>query len=218
MILAIYGAGGLGQEVCDMVDRHFSDRFEEVIFINDLISSEEMISGHAVMPYGRFKERHVPGQAVFAIATGEPYYRQQFYERIKADGYDLTELIHPDAEISPSVKMGEGVIIGKGSVINHHAELGNNICMMVYCVIGHDTRIADHCQLSSFVTTGGHCSVGACTFAGQNAVIREHTQIGSFAVIGESANVIRDVADEEVLAGNPARVLRHNAEKRVFRQ
>lgn len=214
--LAIYGAGGLGQEICDMADLHFAGRWDQVFFINDLIEGETDTEGHVTMPYNMFRERYTPEQTVFVIATGEPYYRKVFFERIRIDGYKVTTLIHPEAEISRSAVIGEGVIIGRGCVVNHHVHLRENTCMMVYCVIGHDTEIMDHCQLSSFVSTGGHCRIGSCTFVGQNAVIREHTQIGGFSIVGECANVIRDVSDEEVVAGNPAKVIYRNAKKRVF--
>ena len=54
----------------------------------------------------------------------------------------------------------------------------------------------------------GGVSVGRGGYLGMNCCLREGVRVGRFAVVGMGGVVVRDVGDELVVAGNPARPLR----------
>ncbi len=217
MILAIYGAGGLGLQIFEMVDRWYPDRWDSILFINDLIETTGEAEDRPVMPYERFRGIYPPKDAEIVIGSGEPELRRVFYERVRKDGYQLATVIHPEAEISPTAILGNGVIALRGCVINHHARIGDNTCCMIYSVVGHDSDIAAHCQISTFVSIGGHCRMKECTFLGLHASVKDRLTIGRYAIIGQGSHVIQDVPDEVVMMGNPAKARFMNTTKRVFR-
>ncbi|MCR4762235.1 MAG: acetyltransferase [Lachnospiraceae bacterium] len=217
MILAIYGAGGLGQQVSEMAERWYATRWERIVFINDLLEKQAEQEGHAVMPYRLFVKQFSGEDTEFLIASGEPDLRREYYERITGDGFHLTTLIHPEAEVSPTAVLGDGIIALRGCVINHHAQVGTNTCLMINSVIGHDSVIAPHCQISTFVSIGGHCSVGECTFFGLQASLRDTVSVGRYVIVGEGTHVLKAVQDEVVVMGNPGKPCFMNSRKRVFR-
>lgn len=53
------------------------------------------------------------------------------------------------------------------------------------------------------------CEIGHDTWIGHGAVIRPEVTVGHGAVVGAGAIVTRDVAPYTIVAGNPARLLRH---------
>jgi len=45
----------------------------------------------------------------------------------------------------------------------------------------------------------------------------DHIQIGNDVIISAGASVFKDVPDEAVAVGNPARIMKKNDQKRVFK-
>lgn len=101
--------------------------------------------------------------------------------------------------IPHTTKIGPGLFIGHfgGIVVNEGAS------------IGHD------CNLSHGVTIGqknrgrykGCPSIGDLVFIGPGACVIGGVSVGSRAAVGAHAVVVRDVHDDEVVAGNPAKVI-----------
>ena len=58
---------------------------------------------------------------------------------------------------------------------------------------------------------GANVRVGYASHIGTNASIREKLTIGKHAVVGMGAVVLKDVPDNAIVVGNPARIQRINA-------
>ena len=84
-------------------------------------------------------------------------------------------------------------------------------------IIGHDVAIGENSVISSMVNMGGGCVVGHNTYIGMGALIKEGVTIGSNSIIGMGSVVYNDIPDEVIALGNPARVVRKNIEKKVFK-
>jgi serine O-acetyltransferase len=101
--------------------------------------------------------------------------------------------------IPPTTRIGPGFFISHcgGIVVNELVSLGRN------------------CNLSHGVTIGqknrgkhkGCPSIGDSVFIGAGACIIGGITIGSHAAIGAHAVVVRDVGENEVVAGNPAQTV-----------
>ncbi len=90
-----------------------------------------------------------------------------------------------------------------------------------YCNIGGNVRIFDHDfhALDSDVRRGPRgcddCAtrqihIGNDVFIGANAIILKGVTIGDRAIIGAGAVVTRDVPEDNIATGNPARILQRN--------
>lgn len=100
--------------------------------------------------------------------------------------------------------------IGKDSIFLHHA-LG--------CVVLETTRIGCGCIIMQNVTIGntfsdktknlgGCCSIGDNVVIGAGACILGHVHVGNNVTIGANAVVLKDVEDNTVVAGVPAKIKR----------
>jgi UDP-3-O-[3-hydroxymyristoyl] glucosamine N-acyltransferase len=109
------------------------------------------------------------------------------------------------------VYLGDRVVIGTGSIvargtlsdtcIGNDVKLDNLVHVAHNCKIGSGTLIAAAAELSGGVTLGENVWVGP------NSSIRDGISVGDRAFIGIAANVIRQVAADSVVAGNPAKLI-----------
>ena len=218
MILGIYGTGGSGKELLEMVERfdELKNRWHEVVFIDDTREIGEF-RGRRMMPLEEFSARFARDAAEIVIAVGEPYYRLRMAEKVSQAGFDLATIVHPMAHVSPSASLGKGVVVRLGSVVSADARVEDNVWIQTYVTIGHDVIVGANTQISSYVMLAGAVHVGRNVFIGIHAAVREEQEIGDDAIISMGAMVMSPVRAREVVAGSPATVMMMNESRRVFK-
>ena len=70
--------------------------------------------------------------------------------------------------------------------------------------------------MGTYCAPGGECIFGKKSYVGMNATIKEKLTVGNNAIIGMGAVVFRDVEENTVVVGNPARVTKGNDKHIVF--
>lgn len=216
MKLGVYGSGGLGREVYEVALRRnaASNLWDEIVFIDDF---------HDVGYYygtNRIRFESLLGSKEnyeCVIAVGEPASREVLYKKLISKDVRLTHLIDTTAIISPTAKIGNGVIVCEHSTIHTEVELGANSLIQPFCDIGHDIKVGKHTVLSPYCAPGGGTIFGDRVFVGMKVSILELLTIGDDAIIGMGSAVFRDVAPGSTVIGNPARVTRGNDEHKVYK-
>lgn len=217
MVLGIYGAGGLGREIFDIVNRINDNvaRWSEVVFIDDKSTEEEFL-GTLKMSIGRFKDKYQESEAVVGI--GEPSLREKLFFTLKTEGIRIATVVDLTAILSPFAKIGEGSIICEYATIHSGVELGQNVFIQPFCNIGHDIKIGSHSVFSSYSSPGGSSVFGERVYVGMQAALKEKLVVGSDAIVGMGSVVYQNVPEKATVVGNPARVTRGNDENKVFYQ
>lgn len=214
MILGIYGSGGAGREVKEIAE--LINRWTEIVFIDDTVEEGEF-KGIKRMPFESFKKEYDISDAEVIIALGEPKYKELLYDKVSSVGYSFTNVIHPKAIINVSAELGRGLIIKAGAIISSDAIVKDNVSVEEYAVVGHDTVVECHAQISAFVVIAGHCHIGKKAYIGLSVPIKEGTKIGNNVIIGMGSVVVRDIPDDMIAMGNPARPMRRNEDGLVFK-
>lgn len=119
--------------------------------------------------------------------------------------------LHDDVFIGPFVEIQKGCVIGKGSRIQSHTFMCENVTLGKHCFIGHNVTFANDLFKTGRpdpvsgnwikITLGDHVTVGS------GATILT-SRICSGAVIGAGSVVVKPVEIKGVYAGNPAKLLR----------
>ena len=217
MKLAIYGSGGAGKEVFDLLQETPEERekWDETVFIDDTMESGEYWSCRR-FTFEDFRKEITPDQAKVVIAVGEPKAREDLYNRVKEAGYSLATLVHRLAFVSDTAKLGEGVVLQDGVRISPETVMGANTFVNHRSMIGHNCVIGKHCQISANVMIAGCVTIGDTVFAGVSSCIRDHTTVGEHTILSMGSVVLKDVRPYKIVLGNPAREMAENRDEKVF--
>jgi UDP-3-O-[3-hydroxymyristoyl] glucosamine N-acyltransferase len=66
-----------------------------------------------------------------------------------------------------------------------------------------------NCELTAGTIIGGSTIVGDNTWLGLNCTLKNKIKVGKKVIVGCGAAVIHDVPDEDIVAGVPAKSIRH---------
>jgi len=130
-----------------------------------------------------------------------------FTEDAKLNNVEFTwgNLYHDTSVFIPPTHIGKGVIVRPLCVISSNVTLGDYSDIGNLSNIGHDCIIGDYSVIAGGVSMSGNVTLGKGVFIGQGASIKPGIRIGHGAVIGLGASVVKDVAPNMVVAGNPAK-------------
>lgn len=216
MILAIYGTGGLGREVLEIVNK-INKTLDDIIFIDD-INFGRNLDSIKVLSFEEAIRKYKNFELKFVIAVGEPELRRILFDKVVYAGYSFETLIHPTVDVPSGITLGRGVVICKQSVFNcKDIIIGDNVYVQPHVVIGHDIKIGSHSIIAPLVCIGGATTIGECVYVGMLSAIRENLNIGDHSIIGMGSMVFRDIPEKVIAIGNPARVMRRNENNKVFK-
>lgn len=209
----IYGAGGLGLETADILlesIKNGSVSPHQVAFIVD----EPRESSKNGIPVISFDE--CISSAKVTIAVGEPSVREKLAIKVSEKGLLLASVISDRAFVSESAVIGDGSIVAPFVSIQSMAVIGQNVSINTQAIIGHDVHVDDGAVISSQVNLGGASVVESNAYIGMGALVLEKIRVGCWAIIGMGSLVYKDIPDEMIALGNPARVARKNEDRKVF--
>ncbi len=144
------------------------------------------------------------------VAIGDNYTRSVVSQRIAgiAPSFQFINAIHPAATLARGVRLGAGVMVAAGVVINPGVEIGNGCLINTRASIDHHVRFGDYASIGPGVTLGGRVSLGELSYVGIGASVRHGISIGDRSVVGGGSMVTSDIPEQVVAYGVPAKVVR----------
>lgn len=213
-ILCIYGVGGMGREIADLTKR--MNQWKKILFVDDGDVSDK-VDGVAVFTFEEIISQFDSSELEFIVATGEPSSREFLSNKIDEKKMCQTQVMEPNFILSDLSSVRDGSIIHVGATTTVNVHIGKGCLINKHVIIGHDVNIGDYSVISPNVTVGGNVNIANNCYIGSGAIIRNGISIGKNSIIGMGAVVLEDVEPNSVMVGNPAKLLRTNEDKKVFR-
>ena len=116
-------------------------------------------------------------------------------------------LQHSSALVSELATIKDGNILSFGTIIGHNTILNYNSIIWAGVVIEHDSIIGESCYIAPNVTISGFVKIGDCSLIGSGAVIMPEVEIGSHCIVGAGAVVTKNVPNNSIVAGVPAKII-----------
>lgn len=143
------------------------------------------------------------------VAVGNNSLRSRFTNELKKAGLTIIRAIHPHTFIDDTARVGEGAIIEMGVMIHPEATIGEGVFVGGSTVVAHDCTIGDYTLLGGGVIFGGGVAVGAGSSIGVGTVLQPQIRIGINVITGIGSVVIKDLPDNAVAVGVPAKIIRY---------
>lgn len=116
--------------------------------------------------------------------------------------------IHPSAIISKYATIGKGSVIMQGTVIQSSVTIGTHCIINTSSSVDHDCIVEDFVHISPNSCLCGGISIGEGTQVGAGSVVVPGIKVGKWSIIGAGSVVLKDVPDNVLILGNPARVVK----------
>jgi len=156
--------------------------------------------------FGSF-DRERLGDEDLIISVGVNNIRKKITEKLPLDIH-YGRAIHPSAIISEYASIDKGTVVMQGAVIQSSVKIGKHCIINTTASVDHDCVIEDFTHISPNATLCGAVSVGEGTQVGAGAVVIPGIRIGKWSLVAAGAVVMKDVPDNVLVLGNPARVVK----------
>ncbi|MEC5157858.1 NeuD/PglB/VioB family sugar acetyltransferase [Chryseobacterium sp. MP_3.2] len=210
--MIIVGAKGFAKEVLEIV--HQNNELEGLAFFDDvnhdipdllfrkfpILKNEDEVREH-FMKFGNN----------YTIGIGGPLLRKKMYDKFVKLSGNLNTIISKFSEIgSYGVEIGEGCNILSGAILANSVKLGKANIIYYNAIITHDVSTGDFVEISPGAKLLGRCAVGDFSSIGSSAVILPDVKVGRNVIVGAGAIVTKDLPDNCVAVGNPAKIISTN--------
>lgn len=206
--VVIIGAGGFGREIVSFL------KFDKEYKIEGFVDADTSLSGKIIddiLVLGTDQELEKikkDGVLCAFVAIGNSEIRASVYEKVKSLGFEIINVVHPSSIIASDVSMGNGNIIYPNVTINTGVIIGNSALINSNVSVGHDVKIGNFTNINSGVNIAGRVTIRDLSFLGIGCSVLENIVIGSKVIVGGGALVCKDVADELIVVGVPAKPIR----------
>lgn len=194
--LIIIGCGGHSRSVADVYLQNNPN--DELVFVDSNAKQTEKIFGFPVV-----SEYDIKNEKVF-VAIGDNQKRA-----VESKKYaNLCSIIAKNAYVGRGTEIGKGVFIANNAHIGAGSTIADNTIINTSASIDHEVFIGANCHIAPNVSICGRTEIGSNVFVGAGANIIDGIKICDNAVIGAGAVVVKDITNEGVYVGCPAKKIK----------
>jgi sugar O-acyltransferase (sialic acid O-acetyltransferase NeuD family) len=201
----ILGAGGHAKVIADIL---MSQDIEVLGFLDDdpKLWGEMRLGLPVLGAIGQYPEYEPSG---LVIGIGDNLVRRSVAERLSTEAQKLwCNAVHPQATVARSVRLGQGIVVGAGAVINPDTVLGDHAIINTGATVDHDCTIGDFVHVAPGAHVAGGVLVGEGALLGIGSSLIPNISVGAWTTIGAGSVVTTDLSAELIAFGVPARTKR----------
>lgn len=146
------------------------------------------------------------------IGIGDNKLRAKIFDQLILNEINTPYISHPSAVISPTAILQEATIVMPGAVINAVSNIGKGVICNTSSIIEHECTVGDFSHVAPGAILAGGVSLGNYSFVGANSVIKQGVKIGDRVTIGAGAVILKNVPDDSIIYGNPAKLINNGTD------
>lgn len=146
--------------------------------------------------------------AIAAIGGDKGKDRLDYLKMFQLDGFETPSLTHPKAHVSDTAIIGDNCQICAFAFIGTGAEIGDACIVNTKASVDHESILGHGVHLAPGATLCGCIKVANFAFVGAGAIILPNLNIGQNSIVGAGSIVTRDVPENVLVYGNPAKIIK----------
>lgn len=200
--IIVIGAGGHAAEIDEYLLHKQLDlepnKLKILGFIDD--NSDNYKNYKFSAPFlGAIKNHSVDKNLYYIIGIANLAYRKPIVTRFLNEGAQFLTFIHPTACVSPSAKIGIGVVIAPFVNVGPNVQIGDFTLINARASMGHDTTVGEHNFITPNVCFSGFTHIGDENLFGVNSATIPGISVGSRNKIAAGMILDKNVEDDSII-------------------
>lgn len=208
--IIIIGAGGFAREVAFLIEDINSEKskWDLLGFVSDNPDDQgKTINGYQVLGTTDYLAET---ESFVVTAIGSSKIRKAVNQKLEKYDLKYATLVHPNVVISPTVGLGDGVVICASCTLTTNISIGNHTIINPLSSVGHDVILEDYVSLLPGCNIAGNVLLKNGVDVGTGAQVIQGLVVGEETIIGAGATVIRDLPSNCTAVGVPAKPIKYN--------
>jgi len=206
----IVGAGTYGQ----VYATYLSAEYEIIGFVDDdpALLDTEVVGFKILGTVKSLMEKTIfaPSDVSIFVPIGNNEVRCSLLQIFKSQGFYTPSFIHKSVSMDASTEIGNAVYILPSCSIMPYVQIGDNVMISMGVNIAHHVKIENGCFFSQGTNVGASITVQENAYVGIASTLMTGVKsIGRNSLIGAGAVVIKDVPNNAIMAGVPAKILKY---------
>jgi len=213
--IVIIGAGGFARELKMLIDiinkekKQYDFAGYLVSDINKLIETDS--KDEVIGDFSWFNDQDE--KIATALGIGHPKARLNIANTLSNsfDNIDFPPIIHPNVIYDSSTCLIEkGVIVCASTILTVNVKLEKFSMLNLACTVGHEAIIGAGSVLNPTVNVSGGVKIGESVLIGTGAQVLQYLSIGDNSTVGAGACVTKNLPNNVIAVGIPAKVINYN--------
>jgi sugar O-acyltransferase (sialic acid O-acetyltransferase NeuD family) len=192
--IIIIGAGGHASSLLDLIES--TKKYKILGFLCNKKKIGINFNGYKILGKDNYLKKIKKNKPLVALGFSSyknlDSYKKKFLE-IKSQGFLIPSIISRHSYVSKKVKIGEGVNIFHGVIVNNNCIIDNGVTINSKTLIEHDCHLSSFVHISTGCIINGSVRIGEKSFIGSGTVIKENIKINKKKFIKMRSSVIKDL-------------------------
>lgn len=208
--LLVYGAGGFGLEILHIFKTSCSNFYNKIVFVDDYksLSNNKELNFYTIISLQDALSQYNPGNADFVISVANPLQRASLLTIVEKNEFPLATLKDRTAVIRDSAIIEKGSVICAQCYIGPSVLIKKNSLIHGQVLLGHDSIIGSNTSIYCKSNILGGVTIGNNVEIGTGVNIYPNCKIGDNTKISMGSSVYKDIQNNSLAQGSPARVMK----------
>ena len=155
-------------------------------------------------------KKFIQNSEYFVACIGSEYGKARYLisKELEKKKLKPLDIVSKYSYISNQKLIGKGIQMFPYSVAHHNAKIGDYCILNTGSILEHDCEIGNGVHIMPGAVIGGNTFLGNYVTIGMNATILPKIKVEEGAFIGAGAVVTKNVKENQIVTGNPAKFIK----------